>query len=70
MSLYLSLNFLSPVSTQELESAATSDAVVREKIASLPDEVSDVSHLSKLQGEINLKIVISISGADCLTTLP
>ncbi|KAK7077044.1 Regulation of nuclear pre-mRNA domain-containing protein 1A [Halocaridina rubra] len=34
---------------QELESAATSDALVREKIANLPDEVSDVSLLSKLQ---------------------
>ncbi|KAG0726576.1 Regulation of nuclear pre-mRNA domain-containing protein 1B [Chionoecetes opilio] len=36
---------------QELESAATSDAVVREKIASLPDEVSDVSHLGKLRDQ-------------------
>ncbi|KAK3873744.1 hypothetical protein Pmani_021326 [Petrolisthes manimaculis] len=34
---------------QELESAATSDAVVREKIASLPDEVSDVTLLTKLE---------------------
>ncbi|XP_037791464.1 regulation of nuclear pre-mRNA domain-containing protein 1B-like [Penaeus monodon] len=34
---------------QELESAATSDAVVREKIANLPAEVSDVNLLNKLQ---------------------
>ncbi|XP_064115585.1 regulation of nuclear pre-mRNA domain-containing protein 1B-like isoform X2 [Macrobrachium nipponense] len=34
---------------QELENAATSDALVREKIANLPAEVSDVSLLSKLQ---------------------
>lgn len=46
---------------QELESAATSDAVVREKIASLPDEVSDVSHLSKLQGKIGGEFQCSIN---------
>ncbi|XP_042209725.1 regulation of nuclear pre-mRNA domain-containing protein 1A-like isoform X1 [Homarus americanus] len=34
---------------QELENAATSDALVREKIANLPDEVSDVNLLNKLQ---------------------
>ncbi|ROT67667.1 Regulation of nuclear pre-mRNA domain-containing protein 1B [Penaeus vannamei] len=37
------------VESQELESAATSDAVVREKIANLPAEVSDVNLLNKLQ---------------------
>ncbi|XP_076055474.1 regulation of nuclear pre-mRNA domain-containing protein 1B isoform X4 [Oratosquilla oratoria] len=34
---------------QDLENAATSDAAVREKIASLPVEVSDVNLLHKLQ---------------------
>ncbi|XP_045625450.2 regulation of nuclear pre-mRNA domain-containing protein 1B isoform X2 [Procambarus clarkii] len=34
---------------QELENAATSDALIREKIANLPDEVSDVNLLNKLQ---------------------
>ncbi|CAL4108548.1 unnamed protein product, partial [Meganyctiphanes norvegica] len=38
---------------QELENnAATVDATIREKIASLPLEVSDVSMLSKLQGNL------------------
>ena len=34
---------------QDLEQSASSDAIVREKIASLPPEVSEVSHLEKLQ---------------------
>lgn len=33
---------------QDLENAASSDAVVREKIAALPSEVSEVSHLDEL----------------------
>ena len=60
-----------PLSSQELESAATSDAVVREKIASLPDEVSDVSLLTKLQGEGKIRISISenVFIASCLLSL-
>ena len=34
---------------QDLENSASSDAIVREKIASLPPEVSEASHLEKLQ---------------------
>lgn len=34
---------------QDLENSASSDAIVREKIASLPPEVCDVGHLEKLQ---------------------
>lgn len=34
---------------QDLENSASSDAIVREKIASLPPEVSEVGHLEKLQ---------------------
>ncbi|XP_046549445.1 regulation of nuclear pre-mRNA domain-containing protein 1B-like isoform X2 [Haliotis rubra] len=33
----------------DLESSASSDAAVREKIAALPQEVSDISHLDKIQ---------------------
>ena len=35
----------------ELEHSASCDAAVREKIAALPLEVSDISHLEKIQGE-------------------
>ena len=34
---------------QELENSASSDAIVREKIARLPPEVSETGHLDKLQ---------------------
>ena len=34
---------------QELENSASSDAIVREKIARLPPEVSEIGHLEKLQ---------------------
>jgi regulator of Ty1 transposition protein 103 len=34
----------------DLEHAASFDAVVREKIAALPPEVSDATALTKLQG--------------------
>merc|ERR1712020_272056 len=34
---------------QDLENSASSDAVVREKIARLPPEVSETSHLGKLE---------------------
>lgn len=36
---------------QDLESAASGDASVRQKIASLPQEVQDVSLLEKITGE-------------------
>lgn len=36
----------------ELEHSASSDEAVRERIASLPPEVSEVSLLSKLQGKM------------------
>lgn len=36
----------------DLESSASSDEAVRERIASLPPEVSEVSLLSKLEGKI------------------
>jgi regulator of Ty1 transposition protein 103 len=35
---------------EDLESSASSDATVRERIAALPQEVSDVSCLEKLKG--------------------
>ena len=35
---------------QELENAASGDAAVREKIASLPAEVSDIKKLDDLRG--------------------
>ncbi|XP_050725631.1 regulation of nuclear pre-mRNA domain-containing protein 1B-like isoform X2 [Eriocheir sinensis] len=53
---------------QELENAATSDAVVREKIASLPDEVSDVSHLSKLE-DLNAARTLSKKVEDAMAML-
>lgn len=34
----------------DLEHSASSDAAVREKIAALPPEVSDINHLSKITG--------------------
>lgn len=37
---------------QDLENAASGDAAVRQKIASLPQEVQDVSLLEKITGEI------------------
>lgn len=36
---------------QDLENAASGDATVRQKIASLPQEVQDVSLLEKITGE-------------------
>jgi regulator of Ty1 transposition protein 103 len=35
----------------DLEHSASSDAAVREKIAALPPEVSDVNHLAKINGK-------------------
>lgn len=40
---------------QDLENAASGDAAVRQKIASLPQEVQDVSLLEKITGETRLK---------------
>lgn len=34
----------------DLENSASCDASVRERIAALPPEVSDISHLDKIQG--------------------
>lgn len=39
---------------QDLENAASGDAAVRQKIASLPQEVQDVSLLEKITGEGNI----------------
>lgn len=36
---------------QDLENAASGDATVRQKIASLPQEVQDVSLLEKITGQ-------------------
>lgn len=41
---------------QDLENAASGDAAVRQKIASLPQEVQDVSLLEKITGESMLKM--------------
>lgn len=40
----------------ELESSASSDEAVRERIASLPPEVSEVQLLSKLEGKSPTKV--------------
>jgi len=36
-----------------LENSASCDAVIREKIAKLPPEVSDISQLAKLHGNVH-----------------
>lgn len=41
----------------ELESSASSDEAVRERIASLPPEVSEVQLLSKLEGNWYIEIL-------------
>lgn len=38
---------------QDLENAASGDAAVRQKIASLPQEVQDVSLLEKITGKLS-----------------
>lgn len=51
---------------QDLENAASGDAAVRQKIASLPQEVQDVSLLEKITGEsprIRLKSTSSSSAS-------
>ena len=42
---------------QELENSASSDAVVRERIAALPPEVSDITLLNKLKGYIVISVI-------------
>jgi regulator of Ty1 transposition protein 103 len=37
------------ISFQDLENSASSDAIIREKIAQLPPELSEASHLESLQ---------------------
>lgn len=58
-SLYLSCTFVTYLvlqtedlikALQDLENAASGDATVRQKIASLPQEVQDVSLLEKITG--------------------
>lgn len=53
---------------QDLENAASGDAAVRQKIASLPQEVQDVSLLEKITGESPLKgnIYLSTSVSVCI----
>ena len=48
---------------QDLENSASSDAIVREKIARLPPDVSEVVHLEKLKSakegaELMEKVII------------
>ncbi|XP_064610444.1 regulation of nuclear pre-mRNA domain-containing protein 1B-like isoform X1 [Liolophura sinensis] len=51
----------------DLDSAASSDAAVREKIAALPPEVSDISNLDKLQDkEAAEKLSNSVDAACCM----
>ena len=47
---------------QDLENSASSDANVREKIARLPPEVSETSHLEKINStEDGLKLLTQVS---------
>jgi len=50
----------------ELENAASSDAVVREKIASLPPEVQDVSRLDKITDKSTADNLLKIVDEACL----
>ena len=46
---------------QDLENSASSDAVVREKIARLPPEVSETSHLDKINStDEGLKLLAQV----------
>lgn len=56
---------------QDLENAASGDAAVRQKIASLPQEVQDVSLLEKITGGSPLKadIYVSTSVSVCIWML-
>lgn len=53
---------------QDLENAASGDAAVRQKIASLPQEVQDVSLLEKITGESGLEgdVNLSVAGSVCV----
>jgi len=52
---------------QDLENSASSDAVVREKIARLPPEVSETSHLEKISStEEGLKLLTQVNNASTL----
>jgi hypothetical protein len=47
---------------QELENSASSDAVIREKIARLPPELSETAHLDNLQSfEDGQKLLVKVS---------
>ena len=46
---------------QDLENAASGDAAVRQKIASLPQEVQDVSLLEKITGKTLVWVRVSSS---------
>ncbi|XP_041376080.1 regulation of nuclear pre-mRNA domain-containing protein 1B-like [Gigantopelta aegis] len=53
----------------DLETSASSDAAVREKIAALPPEVSDISHLEKISDkESGVKLVKQVDNACQLLT--
>lgn len=49
---------------QSLENSASSDAIVREKIANLPPEVSEISYLTKLSDkEAAIKLAVQVNDA-------
>nr|CAB3265743.1 regulation of nuclear pre-mRNA domain-containing protein 1B-like [Phallusia mammillata] len=50
----------------ELESAASSDAVIREKIASLPSEVQDVSRLEKITDQATADQLLKTVDEACM----
>ena len=56
---------------QDLENSASSDAIIRNKISSLPPEVSEAAHLEKLQsakeGQQLMKKVMKIFLKACRT---
>lgn len=51
---------------QDLENAASGDAAVRQKIASLPQEVQDVSLLEKITGEGKKRLRVYVLICLCL----
>ncbi len=54
---------------QDLENAASGDAAVRQKIASLPQEVQDVSLLEEITGESHSEASPCLTGSGFLTKL-
>ncbi len=54
---------------QDLENAASGDAAVRQKIASLPQEVQDVSLLEEITGESHSETYPCLTGSGFLTKL-